>query len=140
MDKCIKCNDELTGSSGITTLGERGIEKLVSVSVELGDNLFAGSKKPTVGEKIHKFCFKNYTRESSVRKSKRMSLDAAESDEAGPSMTKKLRSDQDAFNFKLHCLFCGESADKQTHIPVQRRREVHTVETLTFFDSPCLDM
>ena len=71
---------------------------------------------------VHILCRKNYTRQSSIKAVLQ------------PSPKKKpLRSSMIQFNFKQHCLFCGDDCDMtiETKKPVARQKSIHEVRTMT---------
>lgn len=94
MDTCIICNDQLDNGKAITTLQEKGCEGINRAAASAGESL---GVKP--GQKLHKDCRRDITRNSGRQKRK--------AETSSEEWRQSLCSSKDSFIYKEHCLFCG---------------------------------
>lgn len=124
--KCPVCVEDIVkGSKDVSEVREKGILGLMKASKERKDDKHRGFYGLTT-LLIHTSCRKNYTRIDTIKKDVRESSTSKE--EAGPS---QLRSSVPKFNFKNNCLLCAQCTNEKKKSPLDKRRIVHSVQTLT---------
>lgn len=107
--ECVIC----CGSDGDLRVVNKGIAKIIEYSLIKDDDVCKRAENNEVVF-IHEQCRKTYTRRPPVKKN-----------EATQCAAKIPRSD--SFNFKNHCLFCGEIATFDTKNPNQNISKVRTL-------------
>ncbi|XP_028418322.1 uncharacterized protein LOC114543611 [Dendronephthya gigantea] len=117
---CILCDEELLAEESVTVT--RGMETIRKSSEQRGDGI-AERLDGLSSIDVHIICRKNYTRQSSIKAVLQPS----------PKKQKTLRSSMTQFNFKQHCLFCGDDCDIsiETKKPLARRKSIHEIRTIT---------
>lgn len=122
--ECLLCGESL--EEGETVNVKRGLPAIIAASIRRGDNVH--EQVPNTNSVcVHKQCRRDYTRASSIEAASKTDRPSGSVDEDA----RQLRSEQKAFDFKNHCLFCGEEAKPpDVKYPAHRRRSVHNVETV----------
>ena len=98
---CFLCDEVLVPDESVTVT--RGIDTIRKSSEQRGDGI-AKRLHSLSSINVHIICRKNYTRQSSILAVLQPS----------PKKQKTLRSSMIQFNFKQHCLFCGDDCDMTT--------------------------
>lgn len=95
MDACVFCNNQLDDGGPVTTLQQKGCEGIKTACQHAGRSI-----EVTPGQKVHTNCRKEFLRDSKREKRK---ADSSPSEQR----RKSLRSSEDTFVSKEHCLYCG---------------------------------
>jgi hypothetical protein len=90
---CILCDEELLAEESVTVT--RGMDTIRRSSEQRGDGI-AEKLNGLSSFDVHIICRKNYTKAVL---------------QPSPKKQKTLRSAMTQFNFKQHCLFCGDDCD-----------------------------
>ena len=117
---CLICGLPLQESPSVEVT--RGLQTLITASLAREDGLHEQFKNKT-SLQVHIDCRKQYTRRPAPNK---------DIEEPHKKLL-CLRSELTEFDIKLHCLFCGETANKTAELkkPRKYRRSIHEVATLT---------
>lgn len=125
-NKCPVCDEDVVkGSKDVSEVKEKGILGHIKASKERNDDKYRSFFDST-SLLIHTSCRKNYTRTDTIKKDVRQA--SSSNEEAGPS---QLRSSAPLFDFKNHCFLCTRCLNEDIKKPLNKRRVVHSVETLT---------
>ena len=118
---CLLCEKHVSQEDLVIVT--RGLDTIRNSSIRRNDGI-AEQLEGLTSINVHSICRRNYTRESSIVSA------------VNPSPQKRLktfRSSLEPFDFKQHCLFCGDecdvSADKKKP---RKRRSVYEVRTMSF--------
>ena len=109
--ECILCNAILDENSEVVSV-TKGIGAIVSASLQRGDDKHDKLKNVS-SITVHTECRKNYTRSSSIVAAKKLQAlsgslsPLCSSTAVGECLHSSVRS----FDFKSHCLFCGEDVE-----------------------------
>lgn len=125
---CLLCESLLDSSP--TVVVTRGLENLKRCSNERKDGLCDQMELHTSLE-VHITCRQQYINQRKIAQS--AASHSAPETSAGPL----LRSSLPVFQFKTHCIFCGDVADAAAELkrPKSRRRVISEVLTTTFQDN-----
>ena len=93
--ECIICKKIISQSSEGAVLYEKGAASINAASLQRCDSITA-----VAGESVHTACRKEYT--------KQRNIDASKKQQSHQTEKRVLRSEATQFDFKIHCLFCGE--------------------------------
>eukprot|EP00794_Sanderia_malayensis_P014579 gene14579-16081_t len=93
--ECIICKKIISQSSESAVLYEKGVASINSASLQRCDSITA-----VTIESVHIACRKEYTNQRNI--------DASRKQQSHPTEKGVLRSEATQFDFKIHCLFCGE--------------------------------
>lgn len=136
MDQCyFKCNVE---DQPLTLAGPERIQTIIQASKQRGDNLYVQLQKLLVEDNTltipcHRNCVSTYTSSSHIaRYIKNLENRAKRSSSEPPAVKRVCRSELTDFNFKEHCLFCGQicSLEKDPRQPGRWRKHFYA-ELLT---------
>ena len=98
--ECVICKEPIWNIGEGVVLREKGANGINKASKERGDVI-----NVTAGQSVHKNCRANFTKPQNI---------AAAARETSQARGKRvLRSEAQKFNFKEHCLFCGEGDQYQ---------------------------
>ena len=98
--ECVICKEPIWNIGEGVVLREKGANGINKASKERGDVI-----NVTAGQSVHKKCRANFTKPQNI---------AAAARETSQARGKRvLRSEAQKFNFKEHCLFCGEGDQYQ---------------------------
>jgi hypothetical protein len=124
---CLLCQQPLHTSS--TVVVSKGIDALKRASIIRHDGLHESFSESIT---LHLDCRKKYTHPSALSK-----IASTVENEYSEPPKKVLRSCVDEFDFKTHCLFCGELANIniEKKKAQQYRKSVHEVRTLEIKDT-----
>ncbi|CAC5425515.1 unnamed protein product [Mytilus coruscus] len=116
-EKCVICQNSISHEDTVVVLGEKGSQSVNKASKSRHDNVVTSA-----GQKLHQNCRKSYTNPKYI---------ALANKEIKHETTNlpKLRSKVE-FDFKKHCLFCGQLADAV--IGRKRKSDVYPVRTSEF--------
>ncbi|CAC5372506.1 unnamed protein product [Mytilus coruscus] len=116
-EKCVICQNSISHEDTVVVLGEKGSQSVNKASKSRQDNVVTSA-----GQKLHQNCRKSYTNPKYI---------ALANKEIKHETTNvpKLRSKVE-FDFKKHCLFCGQLADAV--IGRKRKSDVYPVRTSEF--------
>ena len=117
-----------TGS--LCTAGETGVDPIKTASVKKGDGLnhvFNNrlSREHSGVEKYHQSCFTNYRKLTDARRRKSTASRRSQSE---PPLRRR-RSELPEFDFKVHCIFCGEVCEEKDLKNPQRWKEYIVYQT-----------
>ena len=117
-----------TGS--LCTAGKTGIKSIKTASVKKEDGLNHVinnrlSREPPGVVKYHKSCFTNYRKLTDTRGRKRKASRRSQSE---PPLRRR-RLELPAFDFKVHCIFCGEVCEEKDPKNPQRWKEYNVCQT-----------
>ncbi|KAK6186089.1 hypothetical protein SNE40_008194 [Patella caerulea] len=113
---CIFCENRLDNDQPVVILGQKGCETINSISEKL--NL---STNVTPQQAVHRDCRRNFCRQKEFRRSQHIGNLSEE--------YRRLRSEEDGFDFEKHCLFCQQNAKLSGN---KRGFEVFPVRTFDF--------
>ena len=131
-NNCIICLgnlDSLVSDRSYVKVTLLGLNTINSFSVQLGDLGLATylSTKP-VDVYVHVECRKKYTNGRRLEQEQKLKVILAVEDCVKPP--KSLRSVTNSFSWKMHCLFCSETAHFDSRHP-DRSSNISVVRTLT---------
>lgn len=133
-NECVICRVHIdTDVKDWVTLSRQGLETLISYSqlrkdTELCNHL---TSNPNIVS-VHLICRKDYT-------NKRRLEQEQKSDCTLSCPKKKLRSEVEPFNWKVHCALCGETARDDKHPDRQNVSKVQTVNVDNSLWKICLE-
>ena len=122
MDACVFCEKSITNGDAVVKLGEKGCKGIAMASAERGGNLIT-----VPGQTVHTNCRRNYCDLTRIKASKKRTYDEYELESV-----KALRSTEQPFNFREHCLFCGHPDTYDQH---HRGHKLIAVRTLSYQES-----
>ena len=115
---CLFCKADLSKTTEkTTTLGQKGVDGIIAAALKRGDN----DMTVCVGQKVHESCRKIYTSHTYIQI--HLKKDSTEQVLKRPS----LRSEDDSFNPKEDCLYCGLTVNKKA-----KNVNYHKVESTAF--------
>ena len=128
---CVICKESLLLTQEIQTVGDKGHSSLVSASRVRQDNLHHDLEYAEKPYKIHRNCFKYYSRQISLECWKRAKCSKTINEEDCVI----LRSQSHSVDIKNDCLYCGEKMFCDTKAPKSRRKEYSCAKTLPIIDN-----
>ena len=96
METCVLCNEDIENGKAKVTIKEKGSQGINKASKSRQDTIVTSA-----GQKLHQNCRKSYTNPKYIALANR--------DVTNESNVPSLRSKVE-FDFKKHCLFCGQLA------------------------------
>ncbi|CAC5372532.1 unnamed protein product [Mytilus coruscus] len=114
---CVICQNFISHEDTIVVLGEKGSQSVNKASKSRQDNVVT-----SVGQKLHQNCRKSYTNPKYIALANR---EIKHETTNVPKLRWKVE-----FDFKKHCLFCGQLADAV--IGRKRKSDVYPVRTSEF--------
>ena len=115
--RCAICKQD--GEGPYSTLREKGCSTINQASIARKDNIHT-----VPGERVHKECRRIYCNPHQIAKDSRKE----ESNVSTTSDTHVLRSSEEQFAYKTHCLFCGRPAKFGRKRKMQDVLNVRTIE------------
>ncbi|CAG2213079.1 unnamed protein product [Mytilus edulis] len=116
-EKCVICQNSISHEDTVVVLGEKGSQSVNKASKSRQDNVFTSA-----GQKLHQNCRKSYTNPKYIALANK---DIKHETSNVPTLRSKVE-----FDFKRHCLFCGQLADAV--IGRKRKSDVYPVRTSEF--------
>lgn len=128
---CQVCKEPLLHDEEIQIVGTKGHSSMVSASKVRQDNLHVELEEAEKPYRVHRHCFKDYSRKLSLESMKRKAESSRTCDEDTSAI---LRSQTTSFDIKLDCLYCTQKITDDSKKPKSRRRDYSCVETLPIID------
>ncbi|CAG2215125.1 unnamed protein product [Mytilus edulis] len=113
-EKCVICQNSISHEDTVVVLGEKGSQSVNKASKSRQDNVVTSA-----GQKLHQNCRKSYT---NPKYNALANKDINHETTNVPTLRSKVE-----FDFKKHCLFCGQLADAV--IGRKRKSDVYPVRT-----------
>ena len=115
MDCCAFCGKNLDDCHPTVVLRAKGSDRVNRASKERGSSV-----RTQAGQRVHMKCRNNFTNPTRIEQDQKDCTD---------KLTSRIRRSEIQFNFKEHCLFCGQPAKYEDK---KRRCAVFPVRTKNF--------
>ncbi|VDI73947.1 Hypothetical predicted protein [Mytilus galloprovincialis] len=109
-EKCVICQNSISHEDTVVVLGEKGSQSVNKASKSRQDNVVTSA-----GQKLHQNCRKSYTNPKYIALANK---DIKHETTNVPTLRSKVE-----FDFKKHCLFCGQLADAVIGRKEEKQRE-----------------
>ena len=93
---CAICGEDLANGQETVVLRQKGSDSINTTSNKRGDDI-----KTVTGQKLHKDCRRDYIHKRNIVK---------QEPSASTVSPVKARRSIESFNYKLHCIFCAQTA------------------------------
>lgn len=126
---CVLCNTFTEGRSLVTV--KRGLSTIINACKRRGDIDLSKQLEGLTSVEVHEKCRKDYTRENSITADVKSSQSSSVNPTSYSPVKKKLRTSDELFSYKTHCLICGMvcSEEFEKKLSQERRDMIHNVET-----------